>query len=145
MWVKLARPQWDRSCADCRKFIYEENGQRKLHKRTGLPVLNPSGLTPCASCEKVPAHVFDEQGIEIPKTNKNANRLREQAVELTARIARAWWHYRTCRAVGRFPDDHVVRANAVLFREVEDQAAEDQRERRDARWFELILAALPKR
>jgi len=145
LWVLLARPQWNRSCEDCQKFIYEDDGQQKKNTRTGLPVLNTSGLTPCADCEKIPAHVYDENAVEIPKTMNNAKRLREHAVELTPRIAQAWQHYRECKAVNDFPNDPIVRANAVLFRDVEEQADRQRQEDREFIRLERILASLPRR
>jgi hypothetical protein len=35
----------------------------------------------------------------------------------------AYRHYRECRATGNFPDDPIVRRNAALIREQEDQAS----------------------
>jgi hypothetical protein len=35
----------------------------------------------------------------------------------------AWRHYRQCRAVGIFPDDPIVRRNAEIIREIEDEKA----------------------
>lgn len=145
MWVKLARPEWDRSCADCQKYIYEEDGRRKVNRRTGLLVLNASGMTDCCACPKISDRVFDEAGNEIRKVPANVKKLRPHAVEMTPRLLAAWRHYRECKAVGRFPDDPLVRANAVQFLDAETYAAEDRGARREERLVEAILAAIPKR
>jgi hypothetical protein len=42
---------------------------------------------------------------------------------------RCYEHYRECRAVGRFPDDPIVRRNAAIIREIEDEIA-SKRERK---------------
>lgn len=145
MWVKLARPQFDRSCDDCRKFIYDEAGEKRTNRRTGLPLVNATGSTPCAECPKIPARVVDDDGKVIPNTPANANKLRPHAVELTPRLIQAWLHYRECRAVGSFPDDPIVRANAAEFRRAEDEAAESRQAERDARLVEMIVAATKQR
>jgi hypothetical protein len=43
--------------------------------------------------------------------------------DLSDRNWAAWQHYQQCKAVGQFPHDAVVRRNAGLIRQVEDQAA----------------------
>jgi hypothetical protein len=47
-------------------------------------------------------------------------RTRAHAVEPTGRSWRAYRHYRECRAVGRFPDDPLVRRCAALVRQFEE-------------------------
>jgi hypothetical protein len=62
----------------------------------------------------------------------------EHAVELSAELRQAVRFYRECRAVGRFPDDPLVRWCAAAIR-----AAEDHCERVRARREQLgALAAL---
>lgn len=144
MWVKLARPQWSRSCDDCRKFIYEDSGKQKIHRRTGLPVINLGGMTPCSICPKIPDRVFGDDGKEIAKTPGNAAKLRPHAVELTPRLTLAWQHYRECRAVGSFPDDPLVRGNAVRFRHAQDESDVQRQVDRDDAMMELVTLALTK-
>jgi hypothetical protein len=76
--------------------------------RAGKPVRRPPNApTPCRTCPKIPP------GAE-PRP--------ENAVELTEAGWAAWNFYRECRAVGRFPDDPLVRAAAAAFRAEEDAA-----------------------
>ena len=49
----------------------------------------------------------------------------------------AYEHYRECRAVGEFPDDPIVRRNAVIIRSVEDEI-----ERRNEAEFRKTMVAL---
>lgn len=142
MWVYLARPQWNRSCTDCQKYVYDDAGQIKKNQRTGLPLINAGGLTPCVDCEKIPHKVYDEYGNEIPKTNKNTAKLRKHAVDMTPQILQAWRHYRECRAVNDFPKDHIVRANAVLFSDVDAERDRQRQEDRENKRLDLILDAI---
>lgn len=144
MWVKLARPEWDRSCDDCRKFIYDDAGRPRKHNRTGLPLVNMTGTTPCSVCPKIPERVFDTDGREIAKTPLTAAKLRPHAVELTPRLRLAWQHYRECRAVGRFPDDHIVRGNASRFRHATDEADAQRQADRDNNILDLMAIALKR-
>jgi hypothetical protein len=48
---------------------------------------------------------------------------------LSGRNLRAYVHYRECRAVGRFPDDAIVRKNARLIRDAEEMAGRHERVR----------------
>ena len=94
-----------RSCGDCKKWVYEDSGELKM--RNDEPMERPAGTpTPCGSCPKIPKGRF-------PKP--------ENAQELSEKNWRAFGHYRECKAVGRFPDDPIVRVNAGIIRMVEDQ------------------------
>lgn len=44
------------------------------------------------------------------------------ALELDDRGYQAYQHYLECKAVGDFPDDPLVRANAAVIRQAEDLA-----------------------
>lgn len=94
------------SCGDCEKWLHVDG---IVTRRVGLPVARPKGvITPCHTC---------------PKTADAPVRDRRHATEPTDRSRRVLRHYRECRAVGRFPDDPIVRRNAGLIREVEDALA----------------------
>lgn len=96
----------NRSCADCKKYVYKSNGEllrRPAH--VGEPVLrSPGSPTPCWSCPKIPAD-------EPEKTSAGA-------IELTEKNRQAFWHYQQCKAVGSFPDDPIVRRNAAIIASV---------------------------
>jgi hypothetical protein len=68
--------------------------------------------TPCSYCPKIP------QGRPLEPAS---------AVELSPHNAQAYQHYLECRAVGQFPDDPIVRRNAVVIRKAEDLAADRKR------------------
>jgi hypothetical protein len=59
---------------------------------------------------------------------------------LSAANLLAYEHYRTCRAVGAFPDDPIVRQNALLIRDVEDSL-----EREDWLDFRLTMQNIARR
>lgn len=95
-----------RSCADCVKYVYDDRpeGFGKRVARRGLPVLRPKGApTPCSWCPKQPADVPDWE--RTPGT----------AQDLSERNWQAYRHYLECKAVGHFPDDPIVRRNAMVI------------------------------
>jgi len=99
-------PEWARTCEDCAKWIYDDDG--KQVQRAGLPVVRPPGVpTPCHKCPKIP---------------DGAEPVRSNAGELDDRGFQAYRHYLECRAVGQFPDDPIVRRNARIFRAAHDAA-----------------------
>lgn len=93
------------------------------HAREKVP--NPTGATPCATCPKIPP--------EAPQRNA------AYALEMSERNWLAWRHNRECAAVGRFPDDPIVRRNAAAIAEV-------LRRVEDVRWtFLSQIVALGKK
>lgn len=106
MWLALAHPEIDaRSCDDCERWLYDEDGKRS--ERAGAPVPRLPGMpTPCHKCPKIPRG-------KPPR--------RESAVQLTDRNRRAYLHYLECRATGRFPDDALVARHAAIIRSVHDE------------------------
>ena len=75
--------------------------------KLGLPVARPAGQpTPCWHCPKIPE--------DAPA------RTAAYATDLTERNQAAYLHYLACKAVGRFPEDDIVRRNARLIRAAED-------------------------
>jgi hypothetical protein len=95
-----------RDCGHCQKWLYDEK-TGKVIERGGIPVERPPGTHP-------PCRLH----IKCPKGTP------EQSKALNTRNRKAWWHYLECRAVGRFPDDPIVRQNAAIIRAVEDDIRE---------------------
>lgn len=109
-----------RSCEACAKYLHHEPGGGVV-TRGGRPVPRaPGSRTPCVTCPKIPP---------------GADPKPENAAELAWRTEDAYRHYLECRAVGRFPDDPIVRYTAMLIRQAEDAAT-----RADSR--RLALAVL---
>ncbi len=112
-----------RSCEDCVRFVYDDTakvGGKLLRDRRGEPKKRPQGApTPCLRCPKIPAGVTP-----IPSN----------AAEWSEREWRIWTYHRECRAVGRFPDDAIVRRHAGIIEGV----LEDIRDQRAAAGAELL-------
>lgn len=84
----------------------------------GEPVKRIKGQpTPCRTCPKIPAGE--------PKCPAFA-------VELTTRTIEAILHYRECKAVGQFPNDQIVRQNAAVIAQI-DEDVKEERQRRNQR------------
>ncbi len=128
-----------RTCSDCRRYSYDDQrgvmgprstrGPRDKFGRQTLPVYRPfNSPTPCHQCPKIP---------------RGCDPVPENGVEITERLLLAYRHYRECLAVNwQTPDaaDEIVRRNAGLILQVEDEADRE----RDAR-LDGILAALALR
>ena len=95
------------TCEDCRAWVYDpKRNWERTEKPRGNPLRRIRGSpTPCAVCPKA----ID-------------NRPAPEA-DLSDRNWQAWRHYQECRATGQFPADALVRRNAGLIRQIEDQAA----------------------
>jgi hypothetical protein len=94
-----------RSCDECRHWWYDDRGEPV--KRGGEPLRRPkTSRPPCGSCPKVPP------GTPNPSP--------ADAIELSEQHRQTVRHYRECRAVGRFPDDPLVRWAAAIIRSAED-------------------------
>ena len=111
----LLHPQWNRSCDDCVKWLYDDETGEVVRRpyKVGLPQvrpLNPDGSisTPCRMCPKIP--------LDAPARTMN------HAIELSRRNEAALQHYLECQAVGVFPDDPLVRRHAVILKAITDQA-----------------------
>lgn len=69
----------------------------------------------------------------------------EDPVELNERNQRAYQHYLECKAIGQFPDDPVVKRNAMIIRRVEDIAECVQEEKMRLAMLSLALnKGMPK-
>lgn len=102
-----------RSCADCARWLYKDDGAVLTRGRERVPVPRPPGTpTPCHECPKVPA--------DAPA------RTREHAVEPSEGSWRVWRHYRECKAVAwQVPEaaDPIVRRHAGLLAPAEEAYA----------------------
>jgi hypothetical protein len=92
---KLAR----RSCDDCQKFWYDDKtGDVIRSNSTGNAELRPEGtVTMCRTqlgCLK-----------GTPEKQKSLNRANKWALR----------HYQQCKSIGQFPDDEIVKKNAVII------------------------------
>lgn len=111
----LWKPEYfGRSCVDCRKHLFQENGKHLLNKATGLPLLRPAAvLTPCIVCPKIPEGAWPHWS---------------RAIEFDQRSVRALEFFLECRAVRSFPEDPIVRAvAAVVVPLFEQYEKEEQR------------------
>lgn len=90
---KLAK----RSCVDCKRFWFRESdGEIIRSNSTGEPMLR-EGMTMCeteAGCLK-----------GTPEKQKS----------LSKQNRWAYLHYQECKAIGSFPDDAIVRSNAMVI------------------------------
>jgi hypothetical protein len=103
----------------------EMRGEWRLKGSRGLPMLPvlrpPESRPPCCWCPKQPDEVPPHE--RTPAT----------AEELTPENQRAYLHYLECKAVGQFPDDDLVRRNAMVIA----QAVQARDE-----WVQLQIAAV---
>lgn len=101
------------TCADCERYVYDPRKHWQPMPKRGRPgelELRPPGTElPCRQCPKI-----GQGEPPTPETGKRA--------ELSQKNWRAFLHYLTCKAVGRFPRDAIVERNAGLIRLVEDQS-----------------------
>jgi hypothetical protein len=65
-------------------------------------------------------------------------------VELSPKNEAAMRHYFECRAIGRFPDDEIVRRNAMIIRRLEDTANESRRDESEQRGLMMGLQLMRK-
>ncbi len=92
---RLAR----RSCEECKKLWYSEQTGLVILRNNGEPV-ERFGPTLCETAEGCAKGTPDNQK-SLSKTNRWA-----------------WSHFRHCDAIGVFPDDSIVKRNAVIIRQV---------------------------
>lgn len=117
-----------RSCDDCCKFMYEDDGQPMRRPKIGGPRVprHPKIPPPCRTCPKIPAGVQATPGA---------------ATVIDDRTLDAWEFYRRCVALGnRFPDDETVELLAMQLADVERDVAAIREERRMARVVAAMVA-----
>lgn len=107
-----------RDCEHCRNWLYNEHGENagQIAEWRGEPYRRPPGVpVPCKTSRG------------CPKVSPDAG------VGLSPQNLRAYLFDRGCRAVGRWPDDPIVRRNARIIQDAEAEARrelEKQHERR---------------
>lgn len=104
--------------------MYNEDGTPALRADRSRWPRPPGSPTPCHTCPKIPTG-------EVP--------IRENARELTSQLAKAYRHYRQCKALGRFPvqewgEDEILADNAVVISDVERLVEDHGRKR-----LELVM------
>ncbi len=100
-----------RDCNHCLIWQYdEETGE--VTKRGGQPIKRPENSSP-------PCRL---RGIGCPKGTP------ENQKSLSPKNQRAYQHYIECKAVGRFPDDPLVREHAGIIRLVEESVEKQYQE-----------------
>ena len=82
-------------------------------------------VPPCNTCPKIPPDAPAKSWMF--------------AVDLTPQNLEVYWHYKECRAVGRFPRDPLVSLHAATIRAVEDQQEELRADARIGRLLALIV------
>lgn len=113
-----------RDCEHCLKYRYDE--------KTGKPE------TQRRSEELIPR---DEAFPALCRTAKGCPKgTPEQSKALTEQNLQAYEHHMECKAVGQFPDDPIVRRNAMLIEAVREQVAEFRRQE-----FETAVLLSPGR
>ena len=91
-----------RSCEDCTKYQYGEDGKQVMWR--GKPMKRGPGNRPIC-----------RYGTDrCPKGTPEASK------EMTRKNYAAYQHYIECKAIGKFPDDPIVRRNAATIRAIED-------------------------
>ena len=94
------------SCQDCIRYLTVDGEIIRKPALVGLPMVRPPGSpTPCYKCPKIP--------VGTPPIPANA-------VEISPKNRLAWLFDCECRAVGKWPDDPIVRRNAAIIRQVRD-------------------------
>lgn len=110
--LEVLHPQFSkRDCSHCKAWWYDDE-TGKVVTRGNAPLRRPEGTvllcqTPTGCPKGTP---------ENPKS-------------LSAKNRAAWNHFLECEATGSFPDDPIVKANAVIIRKAR-QVAEKRRGRR---------------
>jgi hypothetical protein len=91
------------SCDDCRKYWYDDEWNQIKSNATGLPILR-DGPTLCEANEVNPVK-------RCPKGH-----WKKPTQIFNERNKRAWEHFQECDAVREFPNDPIVRLNAIIIR-----------------------------
>jgi len=105
--LEIMHPQIaSRSCESCQMYVYDEDSGYIVKNRDGKPRVRAKGNTvPCMT-----------PGMSCPKGSPTEGR------EFTTKNWQAYNHYLTCKAMGQWPDDELVRVNASLIARSETYA-----------------------
>jgi hypothetical protein len=74
--------------------------------------------TPCYRCPKLSD---DDKKTHRPHDPKWFDWARSRTLELSAKNWSVYLHYRTCKAIGQFPNDPIVRMHAAIIAAVEER------------------------
>ena len=118
----------NRSCGHCLDYEYDEETGKVREFNGRLVKRHPKFPAPCRDAK---------QGC-YKGTPENPNTLSD-------RNLRAYRHWKECRAVNCFPDDGIVRNNAVLIQDAIDKCDEIKRRDDADSQFIRILNAITKR
>ncbi|MGE5192816.1 MAG: hypothetical protein ACM3U2_09955 [Deltaproteobacteria bacterium] len=116
-----------RNCEHCQMYVYNEitGCPWENPPHSGRLIVRPAGtFPPC----RIP-------GVGCPKGTP------EQPKGLSAANHAAWRFDRECRATGIFPDDPLVRRNAAIIRQVEEELEHRQR----TEFRQRLLSALTRK
>lgn len=102
-----------RDCQHCLEHIYDE--------ATGEPLTGPN-KQPRKRINGVPPPMC-QTPVGCPKGTP------EQPKTMTPENEQAFWHYKQCKATGRFPDDPLVAENAAIIADMIEFAAEERANR----------------
>ncbi len=133
-------PEWDRSCDDCKRWIYKDDESVPMSERGtvmqfgGKPMVRDLKLIPppCYRCEKIPESV---RANIAPGVDGSMH-----AVEPEERHRQAIDFHLECRAVNSWPDDALVRRHAALIEPMIRRA-----ERRPLEVLTATMASLASR
>lgn len=103
--------------------------ERPAERPRGVKALRILKLQPtkCEWCPKIPTDVNPEPA---------------NAVELSPKNWAAFQFHLECRATNSWPDDPIVKRNAMLIRQVEDIAARSETDAREARSMSAVISAI---
>ena len=97
-----------RNCDHCLRYVYDEKtGKPRVTSQGEYVERLPTVPAPCrrGGCPKGTA--------ENPKILNSKNML-------------AYQHWKECKAVGKFPDDPIVKQNAAIIQEIQDLADDNK-------------------
>ena len=123
--MRLHPDIWARDCRHCLVYLYDEE--------TGKPFIGPDGLA-----QRRPPGSVAPCGHKNLKGEPNCPKGEPFAGELYQCNVSAFIHYKECKAVGSFPDDPIVRQNAVTILQAEEYTESMQAARlhtlKEGRW-----------
>jgi hypothetical protein len=128
VWLLLTHPRIaDVDCGHCLEVIYDFDPQSKGYAQ------------PVKSRKKDGSYYRRHAGAPPPcRTERGCPKgTPERSRALTPQNQAAYEHYLECRAVGQFPDDPIVRANAAVIAAAEKMVADLKQDK-----FQTLLVTL---
>lgn len=116
-----------RDCGHCQEYFYDDDPRSPQY---GNPRTKHNGTDELRK--------RDSSCPPLCRTPRGCpNGTPEEPQRLTDQNRAAYQHYRECQAVGDFPNDPVVRQNAMIIRAVEESVAQAKQEA-----FQLLLVKM---